>query len=212
MRKTIIFDFDGTLADTLNTGVALYNSIAHEYECLPVPLSKVDELRDRRPQEFLQDYGVTFFKLPKILLRMREELNSKMRTIKAIPHIIEELIKIKSDKYSLGILTSNSHDNVKSFLQRNEVDKLFDFIFSEKHLFGKHKAINRLLKKNNLIKDDVIYVADETRDIEAAHKSGIKIISVAWGFNTKEALARSKPDALINEPNELLLAIEKAAA
>ena len=211
MAKTIIFDFDGTLADTLTAGIAIYNSIATEYGCLKVPQEKIEDLRSKRPQEFLADFGVTFFKLPKILLRMRDELNTKMRTIEEIPGIVQQIINIHNAGYSLGVLTSNSQDNVKSFLQRYHVDKLFNFIFSEKHIFGKHKAIKRLLKKNKLSTSDVIYVADETRDIEAAHKAGIKIISVSWGFNTKNILEALKPDTLIHKPSELISAIQLLA-
>ncbi len=211
MAKTIIFDFDGTLADTLSVGVSIYNKIAHQYGCTEVPLEKVDELRARRPQEFLRDYGVTFLKLPRILLRMRSELIARMDSIEAIPGIITELMKIKTEGYSLGILTSNSQDNARSFLERYFIASIFDFIFSDKHVFGKHKAIKRLLKKNSLEQNDVLYVADETRDIEAARKAGIKIISVSWGFNTKTVLETLKPDALIQTPKELLSAIQKLA-
>lgn len=208
MTKTILFDFDGTLADTLQEGVKIYNQIAREYGCKPVPQEEIEGLRGKRPQEFLEDYGVTFFKLPRILLRMRDELNYKMRTIQAFPNIVQTILDIHTAGFSLGVLTSNSQDNVKSFLQRNHVEKIFDFVFSEKHLFGKHKAMKRLLKKNNLSPNDVLYVADETRDIEAARKAGVKIISVAWGFNTKEVLLAQKPDVLIHSPAELLSAIQ----
>ncbi len=52
--------------------------------------------------------------------------------------------------------------------------------------------------------EEVIYVGDETRDIEAAKKINSKVIAVSWGFNTKEALARHNPDFLIHQPSELL--------
>jgi phosphoglycolate phosphatase len=101
--------------------------------------------------------------------------------------------------YRLGILTSNSSNNVKSFLRRNNLE-YFDFIHSESNLFGKDKVLKRLkVRLNNLV-----YVGDETRDVEAGKKCGVKVVAVTWGLSTKEPLFKSRPDWLISDPNELL--------
>jgi phosphoglycolate phosphatase-like HAD superfamily hydrolase len=71
-------------------------------------------------------------------------------------------------------------------------------------LFGKGRVIQRLLRRHHLNPEDVIYVGDETKDIEAARKIGIKVISVSWGYNSSQALAAEHPDFLIYRPEELL--------
>jgi phosphoglycolate phosphatase-like HAD superfamily hydrolase len=68
-------------------------------------------------------------------------------------------------------------------------------------------VINRFLKQANLTPEEVIYVGDETRDIEAAKRSQIKMIAVSWGFNSKTVLAEHNPDFLIHHPNELIQVI-----
>ena len=83
------------------------------------------------------------------------------------------------------------------------------FIYSGTTLFGKHKVINQLLKQDHWEREAIVYVGDETRDIEAAKKSKIKMIAVSWGFNSKEVLAAHTPDFLVNHPKELLEEIEK---
>jgi phosphoglycolate phosphatase-like HAD superfamily hydrolase len=50
---------------------------------------------------------------------------------------------------------------------------------------------------------------DETKDIEAARKIGIKVISVSWGYNSSQALAAEHPDFLIYRPEELLQVLER---
>ena len=57
----------------------------------------------------------------------------------------------------------------------------------------------------NLIfsKSNVYFVGDEVRDIEAGKKTRIKTIAVSWGYNTKDALARERPDYLIDSPLDL---------
>ena len=81
---------------------------------------------------------------------------------------------------------------------------LFSFIYTERTLFSKDKALNKFIKRNNLIPEQVMYVGDETRDIEASKKINVKVVAVSWGFNSEEALARQNPDFLINKPSELV--------
>ena len=45
---------------------------------------------------------------------------------------------------------------------------------------------------------ETLYIGDEVRDIDACRKTGIRIISVTWGFNSKEALCRKNPDFLVD--------------
>lgn len=47
-------------------------------------------------------------------------------------------------------------------------------------------------------------MGDEIRDIDAAKKTGIKVIAVGWGFNSPQALAAQNPNFLIERPQELI--------
>ena len=59
------------------------------------------------------------------------------------------------------------------------------------------------MEKHNLKPQEIIYVGDEVRDIQACKKIGVKIIAVSWGYNSKEILDREKPDYLVNKPIEI---------
>ncbi len=76
------------------------------------------------------------------------------------------------------------------------------------NLFEKGRAIEHLLSQLRCDRQEVIYVGDETRDIEAAKKTKIRAISVSWGFNSPEILAAHNPDFLIHQPRELIAVIE----
>jgi phosphoglycolate phosphatase len=80
----------------------------------------------------------------------------------------------------------------------------FDFVHSDGSLFGKGKVIKKVLMKYKFSEENVMYIGDEVRDIEAAREAGIRVVSVAWGFNTKKALKMSNPDLIITRPVELL--------
>ena len=57
--------------------------------------------------------------------------------------------------------------------------------------------------------DEIIYVGDEMRDIEASKKVGIPVIAVSWGLNKREALESFKPDQMAHSPKDLPGCIEK---
>jgi phosphoglycolate phosphatase-like HAD superfamily hydrolase len=103
----------------------------------------------------------------------------------------------------MGILTSNSVSNVSKFADINNLSGLFDFIYSGRSLFGKEKVIRRMLIHENLSVDRVIYVGDETRDIEASKKAGIPVVAVSWGLHRREVLAAMSPDQIADDPEEL---------
>ncbi len=203
-KKNVIFDFDGTIADTLDAAVNIYNAIAPKYHCKPVKMEDKDILRGKRPQDFFKDYGVTSFKLPFLLIHIRGELKKHIINTPLVKDISIALKDLKDAGYNLGILTSNSKENVDMFLFANKLTEIFDFIYSSKNVFGKDKDILHLLKNRNIKKDNVVYVGDETRDIEAAKRVGIPIIAVSWGFNTREILVAQGPSYIIDEPGELL--------
>ena len=119
----------------------------------------------------------------------------------------EALEELKMQGYRLGIITSNDRENVTLFLEKNRLKELFEFIYSGATIFGKSRVINRFLKQANLAPEEVIYVGDETCDIEAAKRSKIKMIAVSWGFNSKTVLAEHNPDFLIHHPHQLIQAI-----
>ncbi|WP_313929885.1 HAD-IA family hydrolase [Microcoleus sp. FACHB-SPT15] len=202
--KVIIFDFDGTLADTFDAVVRISNRLASEFgykQAVPDDLAKIRNLGSR---EIIKQSGISLFKIPFLLKRLKADLHNEILYLNPIFGIEEALAKLNYEGNQLGILTSNSEENVRIFLKKHEMEDLFSFIFSETKLFSKHKVLRKFLQKNHLTPEEVIYVGDETRDIEAAKKINMKAIAVSWGFNSKEALAAQNPEFLIHQPNELI--------
>jgi phosphoglycolate phosphatase len=207
--KHIVFDFDGTIADSLDVAIKISNSIAPEFHCKPIRQEDKEKLRAKKAQEFFKSYGITLFKLPFLALRIRQELAKHITEIKPVKNIEASLRKIKFAGFKLGILTSNSKENVAKFLEKNGFTDIFDFIYTGRNLFGKDKVMRHLFKDKNISQKDIIYVGDETRDIEASQKVGIPIVSVSWGFNSKKPLANLNPDQIADNPAELLGCIQK---
>jgi phosphoglycolate phosphatase-like HAD superfamily hydrolase len=203
-EKVIIFDFDGTIADTLDAIVNISNRLAADFGYKQTSIAEIAQLQNLNSRQIIKQSGISIFKVPFLIRKVKGELNKEIQRLKPIPGIKEALIDLKSQGNELLIITSNSKENVMLFLEKNNMHDLFNFIYSGATLFGKSKVINKILLQENLKFEEVIYVGDETRDIEAARKSYIKAIAVSWGFNSQEALAAQNPDFLIHKPNELI--------
>ncbi len=135
---------------------------------------------------------------------MRRELHDHITEIKPIAGMFEAVRAIKDAGFPVGVLTSNSRRNVLAFLKKNEQEDLFDFVVGDRHLLRKDKGMVKLLARRGLTADGVVYVGDETRDVEASKRVGIPVISVTWGFNSRAALEPLAPARIAETPEEVV--------
>ena len=205
----IIFDFDGTIADSLSALVTVTNRLAREYNYAEIDDSQVDQLRQLSSRAIIQRSNIPLLKVPFLMKRLRLELSQEIKTIQPVPGIELALRQLKAMGYPLGIVTSNSTSNVDEFLMHHQLTDLFDFTHSATTLFGKHRALRRLIRRRQLDPKAVIYVGDETRDIVSAHRIAIRVIAVTWGYNAKEILLQHQPDCLVHHSSDLALAVQQ---
>jgi phosphoglycolate phosphatase len=205
MKKdfVVIFDFDGTITQIMKSPENIVNILAREFGFKKIKAGEIEKLKEKKAQEVIKLLKVPLIKLPFILMRARSLLSSEMEKLKPFEGIKEVTDYLSRGKFDFGILSSNSKENVSSFLKKNQMDH-FNFIFSEKSIFGKEKALFKLIKKRKLKSENIIFVGDETRDIEAAKKAKVKTIAVSWGINKEELLKRHNPDYLAKTPKGLI--------
>ena len=209
-NKYVIFDFDGTIADTVELAITIFNRMASDYGLPQIAGEERAMLHGTKPQAILKKYGVSNYKLGLILLRLRKELKKHIAELQPIAGVVEAIQTLKDSGYRLGILTSNSKENVKDFLKNNRMIGLFDFVYSGKSIFGKSSVLERLFEQEKISKNLVVYVGDETRDVEATKKTGIPIVSVTWGLNNRAVLASLSPEQMADTPEELPVCVGTA--
>ena len=146
--------------------------------------------------------NIPLWKLPEMVLRVSSKLKNN-KNIKLFPGIIEMLSNLKNN-YKLGIVSSNSKENIIETLKKHNIENLFEFVYSDSSLFGKHLVLKKMCGKNKINPHEVMYVGDEDRDIIAAKKIKIKTIAVTWGFNSKEKLSRENPDYIVDSPMQII--------
>ena len=201
MINYIVFDFDGTLADTFDAIKTIATTEYGEYDI------DIELFRNEGAKGMLKKLNIPRWKLPGMIHNVTSKLR-KNKDVKLFPGIIDLLNTLKKD-YKIGILSSNSKDIINDKLKEYNIEDLFEFVYSESLLFGKHIVLERMCNKHNIYPLDVVYVGDEDRDIVAAKKAEIKTIAVTWGFNSKEKLSREKPDYLVDSPIKIIEALQK---
>lgn len=206
-KRLVIFDFDGTLAATLEAGFGLVNELAPKYGFEPISEERAQELREMRTREAIKALGIPARSIPKLLMEVRAALRSRMEEIKPIEGIVEALAGLKERGVRLGILTSNSKENVGVFLDHWGMAGMFDFVTAGSTLFGKVRLLRRTYEAEaagEMGIGEVVYVGDETRDIHAAQRAGMRAVAVSWGLNTRGALEAVEPEVVLDEPAELV--------
>jgi phosphoglycolate phosphatase len=202
--STIVFDFDGTLAESLETLLVVTNGLAKEFGFRPVAQQEFQRWRTMNSRELLAEKRVPWWKLPQLMRRVKKEQQRAIREIKLVKGMGEVLLALKDQGHVLGILTSNSSENVEEFLRNQGLADMFEFVYAGSTIFGKDRLLRRLIQQRQLDRKTFFYVGDEVRDIEAAHRVPVKAVAVAWGFNTVGALSAAAPDFLLKDPKELL--------
>lgn len=203
-KPLLIFDFDGTLANTLEKGIGIFNDLAPEYGLKTVTLEEVKELRKLNTRALLSQLGISRLLAVKLGAHIRKVLHQQMDEVEMIQGMKDAVLELHKAGYQLGVLSSNSADNVRLVLRRFGLLDCFSFIEAGVSLFGKSHRILSVLKKESLEPGDAMYVGDETRDMEAARESKVSGLAVCWGANGREAMETEGPDYCIDHPSELI--------
>ncbi len=205
--KVILFDFDGTLADTIELVRMVSNELAEIYHFKKVEPEEVSVLKNLDLKGFTKYLGIKNRYLPIILTKGQLLFRRHLADIELFAHMREVLSELKSKGFQLGILTSNDGHNVSHFLEQNNLKENFDFIYAGAKLGGKAHHLRKICKRHKLKRKELLYVGDEIRDVKASHRARVDIAAVSWGFNTQEKLEKLKPKFLLTEPQQLLEAL-----
>ena len=203
MVKYVVFDFDGTLVDSLHVVIEVYNRLAGEYKSNQIEQKDIAYLKGLSIMERAKYLDFKLYKLPLLTLDIYKLYKHSIKDLNLFAGVKELLEELNACGFQLAIVSTNAERNIRECLERNQIDFISEIICSN-NMFGKNEDIKRFIKAHDLEDSEVIYVGDEARDIIAGKKSGVNVIWVSWGFDHIDNAKKEDPNYIVNEPHEIL--------
>jgi len=200
MKNMIIFDFDGTISNSVDIVYRVYEKLSKEYGFKHFTHEEIHELKMLSIHERLKKHKVSIFQLPKLARKTRKIVSELIEETYPFDGMKELLALLKEKGFILAIVSSNSKHNIESFFKNHELIE-FDHIYGKASFFGKERLIKKLLRKEKNTRS--VYVGDELRDIVSAKEVPIEIVSVIWGFDDITLLEAESPDYIAHTVEEL---------
>lgn len=190
--RVLIFDFDGTLADTFPWFASILNDVADRYGFRRVGESDVARLRSLDARSVMDELGVPLWKAPMIARHLRALASRDAATLRPFPGVRETLAALARQGYTIAVVSSNAETTIRTVLGPETAGLIARFSCGVS-LFGKAKKLRRLVRDLRVSPREALLIGDEIRDADAARNAGIDFGAVAWGYTAPEALARAKP-------------------
>ncbi|MDO5859188.1 HAD family hydrolase [Methanobrevibacter sp.] len=211
MKKLLIFDFDGTLFDTVDDVVICFNKALtiHEFPALTHDEyierlgGNIDEivsliLKEKNTPENIDLIKNTYQKL----------YNSSQKTHSLpFPKIHETLKELQDNGMLVAINSNRTTDSIKNFVNRYLGD--IDFLDIEGHnpdypSKPSPVGVNNLIRKANVARDEAIYIGDSETDIKTAKNAGIDCVIVKWGYGGEKDYCDGYPIGVIDDVCQLM--------
>lgn len=181
----------------------ILNQLSTEYGFKQLDKSDLAFAKDMTARQFISHLKVPRLKVPRILNEGKKRLRSQIGEVTPCPGMVELINAAREEFDIIGILTSNSKENVDVFLKNHDLE-LFDFISTIPKLSGKAKNLKAIMRTFDLNPQETFFVGDELRDVKAGIKSGIPTAAVTWGFNSEKSLREAGPTYVVNDTAVLL--------
>ncbi|MBN1784533.1 MAG: HAD family phosphatase [Candidatus Bathyarchaeota archaeon] len=204
MVKAVIFDWDGTIADTRNAVVQTFQKVLKEAEC-----RVSDEFIERRmgigtKKTILEAFRKckmridvsTLEKLAEEKIKMHAGLADSINLFNGATELLEEL----QGKTKIALATMSNRKVVDTLLPAKKISEYFDVTVTADDV-GKPKPDPEVFlvsaAKLGVKKEDCVVIEDSVFGVRAAKTAGMWCIAVTSGVYNREELEKENPDLII---------------
>lgn len=196
-KKLILFDFDGTIADTKFIAYDVYLDIAKRYGLKILSEEEIKAFHHDPLRKKLKAYDIPLSKLPGLMRQAAKIFHEKIEAAPVFDGIPRLIARLKERGDYVAIVSSNRKAIIDTFLRHHRW-AAFDAVHGKAPMFKKEKSIQKIMKKFKVDKHQTLYIGDELRDIEACQRFSIDILAVTWGYDPREILETAQPKYLFD--------------
>lgn len=201
--RALIFDFDGTLADTRESILQTMKFVAHNYNIQFVDEKLIEgliglPLKATFEQAFLLDES----SIQDATLLYRNHYDEiVLNTISLYEGVKDTLLDFYDKGINLSIASSKGKESLRKILQKQNIYHIFSFVGGEEDAKNKKPApdiVNLILDKFNFQANECLVVGDTIFDIEMGQRANVDTCGVTYGNNSRENLERQNPNFIID--------------
>jgi phosphoglycolate phosphatase len=145
---------------------------------------------------------IPLWRMPALVTGMRKLMAEHVHEFQLFNDVAESLRTLSKAGVVLGMVSSNSADNVRAILGPDLAPLFLHFACSAS-IFGKAPKLRSVLRSSGIPASATIYLGDEVRDAEAAHKAGMAYGAVAWGYHALETLRAQGAAEFFDTPADI---------
>lgn len=205
----MIFDFDGTLADTRKSIIKTMQKTLNYFKIYSTPDEKIIKLIGIPLKETFE--SITDLKgedLYSAMAKYRSYYSKiSFETVTLFPKVKDTLEALKKNNIKLGVASSRGKKSLLMLLKHLEISSLFSFIGAEDDVINKKPApdtVNLGMEKLQSSSSSTLVIGDTIYDVQMGQGAGCRTCAVTYGNNTVEELNEYKPDYMISDFSELL--------
>lgn len=206
--STIIFDFDGTLADTATEIVA---TMTETFCAMGKPVPSEDDMRrtiGMKLQLALQQLAnlTDAEAIAATAYYKTVFMERGVQRVGLFPQVSQTLLMLKQRGVRMAIATSRNSPSLEQILSNNGVSDCFEtMVTNSDHLAPKPdpQMVLTLLERMHITPGETLVVGDTTYDIEMGNRAGCYTCAVTWGNHSRETLKSSLPNFVIDSVHAL---------
>ena len=214
MKKTVIFDLDGTLLDSIEDIASSMNKVL---ESLQLPTHKIEDYKhfvgggvDILVENALSNQSKEI--KDEVIKRFKIEYDGKLHS-KTLPYdgIYELLDELKKLDINLAVLSNKPHEFTVSYVNHFFKNYNFKEIHGQKKDVPKKpdpKAALDIVKCLDSSCENTYFVGDTKIDMQTAKSANMTAIGVLWGFRDEKELRDFGADFIVSNPLEILKIIK----
>lgn len=208
MIKGVVFDFDGTLVDSMKLIHKVFNDALKKQGLPLIELDLLGRMAGRQIGEIIRlKVDVLESTVEEIRQDMFEGYMAGCKTdCQLFPNVRSVLKELKSRGIKLGIFTTTPRRPLEFVINRFGLKDYFDISLAKEDVKSKPNpyGLERIIKEFGIRKDECLYVGDSPADILAGKAAGVKTIIIPTGVSTIEHLKEKNPDIIITDLEQLL--------
>ena len=205
--KAVLFDWDGTLYDSIDASFKIYEELFKKYANLDL---KCDYFRETFIVDYHKYYAmhdIPESRWEEVDMYWLERFNEMESTIHLFPGVKKVLQKLLEKNIKIGLVSNGTGGRIKSEMKRNGIEKCFSAVVTDdeiKDFKPNPIGVKHALGKIGVNASEAIYVGDMAEDVQAGKNAGTSTAAVTWGAHSLERLRPAKPDYIIKNTRAIL--------